>query len=177
MSRIFTSDWHLFHRAIIDYCNRPYSNINKMHQQLILRHNQVARPTDEVWVLGDVTLDSPEYAHRIRKVVGKFNGIKHLVIGNHDDWRPESYEKAGFLTVHTAMWYKHKGFRFFMMHDPAKYTAIQNDHKAILLCGHIHNTFLHLLPEKRVINVGVDVWQNPPSQELIDELLVKYGVM
>ena len=49
-----------------------------------------------------------------------------------------------------------------MMHDPSTYTVIENDPNAVLLCGHIHKLFKHLLPEKRVINVGVDVWNYQP---------------
>ena len=31
----FTSDLHLFHAKIIEYCNRPVANVNEMHDLLI----------------------------------------------------------------------------------------------------------------------------------------------
>lgn len=160
--RIFTADWHLFHENIAEYCNRKPASIKQMHQTLIFNHNQMVEPDDEVWVLGDVTLLAAEYVGRVRKTVNKFNGTKHLVLGNHDEWKARNYENAGFWTVHTAMWFQHKDFTFYMVHDPAKYTLLENNPKAIMLCGHIHQLFKHLLPEKRIINVGVDVWGLAP---------------
>lgn len=157
MFDFFVSDWHLFHGAIIKYCNRPYKSVEKMHRDLIARNNAVVSPTDHLWVLGDVSLRGPGFVGQVKNVVEKFNGIKHLVLGNHDDWRMRNYLSAGFLTVHSAMWFHHQDLTFYMMHDPAEYTAIQNDSKAFQLCGHIHQLFDNLLPEKRIINVGVDV--------------------
>lgn len=163
MFDFFTSDWHLFHGNIINYCSRPFSSLKQMHGTLITNHNAVVSPTDHVWVIGDVTLRSPQYVGQIRKEVDKFNGIKHLVLGNHDDWRARTYLHAGFTTVHSAFWFQHEGYTFYMMHDPAEYTVIQNDPSSMMLCGHIHNLFDNLLPDKRIINVGVDVWDMKPT--------------
>lgn len=173
----FCADWHLFHDNIRLYCGRPYKDINQMHRSMQFDHNQVVSPNDEVWNLGDVTMLPSEYVGRVKKEVVKFNGIKHLVLGNHDEWRAYSYENAGFWTVHTAFWFQHEGFTFYLMHDPAKYTVIQNDPKAIMLCGHIHNLFKHLLPEKRIINVGIDVWKRPVSFAEILTLLEEYRIL
>jgi calcineurin-like phosphoesterase family protein len=177
INRYFTGDWHLYHKEIMNYCDRPYKDINQMHKILQFSHNQVVSPEDEVWHLGDVTMLSSEYAGRVAKEIAKFNGRKHLILGNHDEWRASSYEKAGFWTVHTAMWFEYKDFIFYMMHDPAKYTIIANNPKAIMLCGHIHKLFRHLLPEKRIINVGVDVWGTPVSFEEILDLLSEYKIL
>jgi len=164
MYDFFTADWHLFHGNIIDYCGRPFSTLKQMHGSLQAYHNSIVKPTDHVWVLGDVSLKGPENSGQVRKEVNKFNGIKHLVLGNHDDWRARTYLSAGFTTVHSAFWFQYEGYMFYLMHDPAEYTVIQNDPNAYLLCGHVHNLFDDLLPEKRVINVGVDVWKYHPAQ-------------
>lgn len=178
MTEFFTADWHLFHRNIIRYCNRPYRNVKEMHQNLIDNHNQIVEEEDEVWFLGDLCFMSPEYVGRIKKEVDKFNGIKHIVLGNHDNWKTRAYLNAGFLTVHSAMWFNRDNYTFYMMHDPAEYTVIQNDPKAIMLCGHIHQLFKHLLPEKKIINVGVDAWNmKPVSYESIFKLLAEHGIM
>jgi calcineurin-like phosphoesterase family protein len=162
MFDFFSADWHLFHNAIIEHTERPWKSPNQMNQQLVYEHNQIVSPADDFWLIGDVCLMSPEYVGRIRKEVEKFNGRKHLVLGNHDDWKAQNYLNAGFTTVHTAMWFEREGFHFYMMHDPSEYAVIEKDPKAILLCGHIHRLFKHLLPAKRVINVGVDVWNYRP---------------
>ena len=178
MEEFFTADWHLFHKNTIGYCNRPIKSIIQMQQRMIYEHNQVVGEDDVVWNLGDVTMLSAEYTGKVGKEVNKFNGTKHLVLGNHDSWKPTSYENAGFSTIHTATWFERDGLTFYLVHDPAKYTTIQNDPKSILLCGHIHQLFQHLLPDKRVINVGVDVWNfKPISYNIILDLLKKYNIV
>jgi len=172
-----TADWHLFHDNVRHYCSRPYKDINQMHKAMQFDHNQVVSESDEVWVLGDVTMLSSEYVGKVKKEILKFNGTKHLVIGNHDEWRAHSYEKSGFWTIHTAFWFQYGKFTFYLVHDPAKYTIIENDPNAIMLCGHVHNLFKHLLPEKRIINVGIDIWKKPVSFKEILTLLIEYGVM
>lgn len=173
----FTADWHLFHNNIIKYCNRPVKDIKKMHQYIIAKHNELVKPEDTLWYLGDISLISSEYVGKIRKCVNRFNGTKHLVLGNHDIWKATSYEKAGFSTVHTVMWFEHDGIKFYLAHDPAIYTTIENEPNSVLLCGHIHQLFQHLLPNKRVINVGIDAWDfKPVSYVTILNLLKKYNI-
>lgn len=176
--RFFTADWHLFHKGIAHYCNRDEKTIKEMHNRLVKEHNSVVKEEDEVWIIGDVTMLSAEHAQRVKKVVERFNGTKHLVIGNHDDWRPRTYEHAGFWTVHTAWWFPYKEWTFYLTHDPAKYTIIHNDPNAIMLCGHVHQLFQHLLPERRIINVGVDVWNMKPISFVdIIHLLEEHGIL
>lgn len=178
MSEFFTADWHLFHHNIIKYCNRPIKSDPQMQQHMVYKHNKLVGKEDLVWNLGDVTLLSSEYVGRIRKSVNKFNGEKHLILGNHDEWKAQRYEDAGFSTVHTVMWFERDGFTFYLVHDPAKYTVIQNNPKAIMLCGHIHQLFQHLLPDKRIINVGVDAWDfEPVSYSTIVSLLKGHSIM
>jgi len=171
--KVFTSDLHLYHDAIQDYCKRPYGTVEQMHQHLVRTNNEVVGKNDELWIIGDVTLTHPEDARKVRNIIDKFNGYKHLVLGNHDEWKVDSYIKSGFITVHSAMWFEHKGIMFYMVHDPAAYTVIENLPNSVLLCGHVHQLFKHLLPEKRVINVGVDVWENPPTMLDIEKLLIE----
>ena len=177
-NKYFTSDWHLFHNHIIEYCDRKPASVQQMHQTLVFNHNQIVKPDDELWVIGDISLMSAEFAGRVGKQIEKFNGIKHLVLGNHDEWKAQSFEKIGFTTVHTAMWFKFNDLTFYMMHDPSKYIVIEKDPKAILLCGHVHTLFQHLLPKKRVINVGVDAWDlKPVSFNQILQLLSDHNVL
>lgn len=171
--KFFTSDLHLYHVLILDYVDRKCDNVDQMHQQLIRTNNEVVGKKDELWAVGDVSLTHPEDARKVRNVISKFNGLKHLVLGNHDEWKVDSYLKSEFITVHSAMWFEHKGITFYMVHDPAAYTVIENIPNAVLLCGHVHKLFKHLLPHKRVINVGVDVWKNPPSMLDIEALLIE----
>lgn len=126
------------------------------------RFNSVVKPKSVLFNLGDLTLKGPKYFTSVRDILDHFNGEKHLVVGNHDQWQTWKYIDLGFSSVHTSFVFEHDGYRFYLAHDPAIYTAIENDAKAVLLCGHVHNLFQSLLPEKRVVNVGVDVWDYKP---------------
>jgi calcineurin-like phosphoesterase family protein len=53
MKYYFTSDNHFGHKNIINYCNRPFNNIEHMHQEMIDRWNSVVNPEDIVFHLGD----------------------------------------------------------------------------------------------------------------------------
>lgn len=158
----FTSDWHLYHENIIRFCRRPFKSVKEMHKTLIEKYNNVIKEEDILYYLGDLTLIKSEYAFKVHKEVEKFKGTKHLIVGNHDDWKMTTYEKIGFSTIHNVFWFPYGGFTFYLAHDPSIYTCIENDPKAILLCGHVHKLFTNLLPDKRVINVGVDVWDFSP---------------
>ena len=68
------------------------------------------------------------------------------------------------------MWFTVGGLNLVLVHDPAAYTVIENGPiKQYMLCGHIHGLFKHLLPQKRIINVVVDVWDYKPVS--VDEII------
>lgn len=188
----FTGDWHLFHDNITDYCSRKLYNpwthrkpstpgtkrVKRMHEVLLSNHNELVADDDTVWNLGDVTMLSSSHLLRVKREIEKFNGQKHLILGNHDEWKATSYIKAGFWTVHSIMWFEYESIKFYLSHDPAVYCMIEHEPKSVLLCGHIHNLFKSLLPLKRVINVGVDVWGlKPASMEQIIEMLEQYKIL
>jgi calcineurin-like phosphoesterase family protein len=173
--KYFTADWHLQHGNIIPYCNRPFKDANQMDTALFRNSNEIVEDTDEIWNLGDVTMKSAGYAGSIKKLVERFKGHKHLVLGNHDNWKMHNYLEIGFETIHSAMWFEHADWKFVLVHDPALYTVFENSGDTIVLCGHIHRLFKHLLPEKRIINVGVDVWDYyPVSMTSILELIKQF---
>ena len=50
-----------------------------MNEYIIERHNSVVRPQDKIYMLGDVVFHK-RYLH----IVGRLNGTKVLIKGNHD---------------------------------------------------------------------------------------------
>ena len=87
--KFFSSDWHLYHQNIIKYVSRPFKTTRDMNESIIQRHNNVVGKEDEFWMLGDLCVASPEYVGKISKIVNKMNGRKHIVLGNHDDWKAQ----------------------------------------------------------------------------------------
>ena len=167
----FTADQHFDHANIIEYCDRPFirkdgGNILRattmMNKKLIQWHNELVKPEDTVYHVGDFTMRGTEYKEIIRKnFVRKLNGVKHLILGNHDRLKPFDYVDIGFMSVHTCLYMEN--FEWYLAHDPA--AAVVNKRK-LWLCGHVHHG-LH--PAPNVINVGVDMWKYRPVH--IDQII------
>lgn len=149
----FTADFHFDHENIIKYCNRPYSNIRHMNADLIRKFNELVSETDEVFILGDLSMDDMVNVRRIEKRISQLNGNKHLILGNHDKLEPFKYIELGILSVHTALKYD----EFTLVHDPAVCVAVSGS----CLCGHVHNLF-ETTGCGRILNVGVDIWGYRP---------------
>jgi len=99
----FTSDWHLSHENIIQYSGRPFRNAREMDEALLTLHNETVRPQDHVYNLGDVTMLRGSGAHRIERLLERFNGHKRLLLGNHDhcsaQWYLRFFEKVKAVNV------------------------------------------------------------------------------
>ena len=155
----FTADWHFFHKQIIEYCNRPFKNEKHMRNKLINNFNETVRKEDTTFVLGDAAMLGGSQWESLKGVIRKLNGTKHLIYGNHDEFRWQRYIDVGFTTVHSALWLTEDGLDIVMAHDPSVYCAIKPG--SILLCGHIHTLFKSI-PKQLVVNVGVDMWDFKP---------------
>ncbi len=76
----FTSDHHFYHTNVIKYCDRPYDEVEFMNEDLCERWNQVVKPEDTVYHLGDFSM-----AFRpVEFIPQRLNGTIYLIPGNHD---------------------------------------------------------------------------------------------
>ena len=53
MNTFFTSDQHYGHAMILEYCNRPFADVQTMNETLVDNHNAVVGKKDTVYHLGD----------------------------------------------------------------------------------------------------------------------------
>lgn len=157
--RFWTADWHFFHKQVIECCDRPFKNEKHMRNAIINNFNEIVRKEDSTFVLGDVAMLGGSQWERLRGIIQKLNGSKHLIYGNHDEFRWQRYIDVGFTTVHSALWLEEDGLPIVMAHDPSVYCTIAP--KTVLLHGHIH-TLYKSMPDQRVVNVGVDMWDFKP---------------
>ena len=81
MKTIVIADLHFVHKNILSYDNRPFKDIETHDNFIINKWNDTVGYDDEVWVLGDVSWHSSTKTIEYLKLL---NGIKHLIIGNHD---------------------------------------------------------------------------------------------
>lgn len=90
----FTSDWHIGHDKAIEYDQRPFKNMSHMCESLITRFNSIVPENGVTYFLGDMG-NRPE---DIRKVINRLNGLKILILGNHDKGMGTMYN-CGFDVV------------------------------------------------------------------------------
>ena len=80
-----TSDLHLYHKNIIEYCNRPFDDCLKMTEFLLKKFDEL--PEDcLIWNFGDVYLNwSIEHSRIMNDVMRmKKNRRMCLILGNQD---------------------------------------------------------------------------------------------
>jgi calcineurin-like phosphoesterase family protein len=77
-----TSDLHIGHEKIIQYDKQSYTDIYQRDQDIVEKWNEVVRPRDTVFLLGDIGFLAPmDY---IYSIVSSLNGKKLFLKGNHD---------------------------------------------------------------------------------------------
>lgn len=83
---LFIGDTHFGHKNIIKFEpeKRPWATIEEHDEALIANWNSVVNTIDTVWHLGDFSICGSGRMHMIAK---RLNGIKKLVLGNHDKSR------------------------------------------------------------------------------------------
>ncbi len=86
----FSSDQHFFHTRIIGYANRPFHTMDEMNECMVERHNEVVRPQDHWYQLGDVTMLRDNQGRGLG-ILRRMKGHKRLIMGNHDHYKMQHY--------------------------------------------------------------------------------------
>lgn len=142
----FTADLHFNHAGIIRYCDRPFAGVEEMNEALISRWNEVVRPEDTVYVVGDLAFGHPK---KIASQVARLKGRKHLIEGNHDRANriPDRMKAELFQSVAMKMeiciqdadaW---QGRRRITLDHYAQVTWRERAHGGYCLHGHSHGNF------------------------------------
>ncbi len=135
-----TSDWHLKHENIIKFCNRPFKNAKEMDEAVLTWHNELVKPSDHVYNLGDVTLERGSRGkwEPVKKYIQQFHGHKRLLLGNHDHFHHEFYGEVFEKIFGTWRGIENLLFSHIPIHPNSMGSARANIH------GHIHD---HASPE------------------------------
>lgn len=162
-----TSDLHFFHqnitqasrREILKGFNRPFADVDEMHERLVSDWNSRVGRGDRVFILGDLSFGRPEDTLAMLR---RLNGMKWLIRGNHDS--AENVKKyaeglhvvkdyyEAFITTE-----KHGRQRYAMFHFPILSWSSQS-HGSWHLHGHSHGNLIlpPSLATARIVDVGVD---------------------
>ena len=155
------SDLHLDHANIITYCQRPFDSVREMNEVLIKNWNNVVKPDDLVFFVGDMALGSSD------EYIAVLNGNIYFIWGNHDETSdPDS--------MHASVPYSYKGIDFLFIHEPE---MTPSEFKGWVIHGHHHNNNLKKFPffdpDKKRINVSVElVKYQPVSLDYIHCLII-----
>lgn len=81
-SIFFTADIHLWDDDIIEA--RGFNGARDYAEKITATWNDVVKPDDTVYILGDISRDYPETG--VQWIHKHFNGFKVLIPGNHDSF-------------------------------------------------------------------------------------------
>lgn len=140
----FTADMHFNHENIIEYCHRPFKDVDEMNETMIARFNERVKPFDTVYHIGDFKLSSSR--QNVYELLRRLNGRWVFVRGNHD-------KNNGVHTIIEKIDIATFGKYILLTHKPEDaYKVLENYDLAIV--GHVHQNWKF---RRFVINVGVDV--------------------
>lgn len=136
-----TSDLHIGHKNVINFCDRPFVNTKEMHDKLIENYNSVVKENDVVFFLGDIVWSDSRT--EFRRFMNKLNGIKKFIPGNHDrkkilDSLPSDLPKNFEILSDIVHLHKNNVPLFVLSHYPlVTWAGIERG--CINLHGHIHS--------------------------------------
>jgi calcineurin-like phosphoesterase family protein len=154
MTKYFTSDWHLNETRIGDFNPffRPFRSVQEQNYTIIGNMNEIVKPNDELYVLGDVAMDEKGI-----KLLDKIKcQNRTLVVGNYDEDKLEQLAKY-FGRVENSINLQLGDVNCYLNHYPTNYV---NDRFNIT--GHIHGLWK---VKPNMVNVGVDAWHFRPVSE------------
>ena len=150
MSRtiFFIADTHFEHKLVARL--RGYESVEEHDEHLIDQWNATVGTRDTVWLLGDAVFGK----HNLWKL-GRLNGIKRLVMGNHDCYAVSEYA-VYFSKIYGAFSFKHD---FILTHVPVHPQQLEKRYKCNIH-GHTH-TFA--LDDRRYVGVSVELIDAKPQ--------------
>lgn len=143
------SDTHFSHENIYQFFNydrtkmRPWDNAEDADNYMIEKWNEIVKPNDKVYHLGDVGSNR----NKLDIIMPKLNGRKILIKGNHDKFKPKFYLQH-FKDIRGC----HNLDNYLLTHIPI-HTESKDKFK-LNIHGHVH---ANSLTDKWYYNACVEV--------------------
>ena len=165
--KFYTSDLHIGHKNVITFDNRPFSDLDIMHETIIENWNSVVTKSDDVYILGDFAWKNDMGL----EVLKQLKGNKHLIKGNHDKLYSEMEKQ--FVSVKDYEIIKDGDKHVVLFHFPIAHWQ-SADYGYIHLYGHIHTArdsrpfeeYKKTMLERNIpyecYNVGCMLWDYKP---------------
>ena len=148
MSNVYViSDLHFSHKNMA--IKRGFQTAEEHDEHIIEQWNNIVNKKDTVWILGDITMEkSGPYV-----LLDRLNGIKKVVLGNHD--QPQHVPEMLKYVRSVCGMVKYKGF--ILSHCPMHEAEIGRFTKNIH--GHVHD---NSLDDDRYVNVSCEAVDYKP---------------
>lgn len=164
------SDTHFFHKNILKFTDnngelirgKLFDTAEQMNEHMLDRWNEVVKPGDIVYHLGDVMMGPKE---DFKSFWPKLNGSKRLIVGNHDDI---PFLSSGGFFKKVQMWRMFPDMGLLFTHVPIHESGLYRHGKGEMMKnvhGHIHH---NLSPTEHHQNVSVEAIDYTPIH--IEEL-------
>ena len=149
----FTSDWHLNHKAVIRYSNRPFREIYDMRQSLLENiNNTVSKKCDKLFMLGDMTFGDKD---GLLEFINAIEVPVFIVAGNHDANNMCNFLRRNGINVlpRGCFSFMKDDLKITLSHEPVcSSLMVKNEFN---ICGHKHTYGGRLLDEQHY-DCGVD---------------------
>lgn len=155
MSNVFfISDPHFGHKNLVNWRMKGrFDHIDDHDEWLIARINSTVTKRDSLWILGDIAWNIESM-----QKLARLNGMKKLVLGNHDTLDMGVYMKYSHRVYPGLVRYK----GFWLSHPPIHPLELRGSKN---IHGHVHP---HSIPDDSYINVCVEALDGVPIS--LDEL-------
>ena len=130
----FISDTHFSHQNFYSFLNddgskvRPWNNCEEADEIMIQNWNNIVKPTDKVYHLGDLGFKKTP----LHNILPRLNGRKCLIRGNHDGFKPSFYTQY-FYDIRGCYNLENYLLTHIPVHPTSKSRFIRNIH------GHVHS--------------------------------------
>ena len=181
----FISDTHFMHANVISFVDEdgdiirpnpdtgsPFIDIEEHDELMITKWNDVVKPKDRVYHLGDFLIP-----RRAKYIIPRLNGRICLVAGNHDILKAKEWLESGKITDVKGVVMKPK-LGFVMTHIPVHPRQFELGTRwTHNIHGHLHRNLVRLENgsiDYRYINVSVErTGMRPISLEEIQQWIEK----
>lgn len=160
METFFIADCHFGHKNIIKYCDRPYSSVEEMDEDIIQRWNKKVHKNDKVYIIGDLFYFQID---NVVSILDRLKGKLTLIRGNHDDFflkkiNPHKY----FTDIEYYLEMPLRENKLTLCHYPMYSWRNSRKKNSYLVFGHVHNNkdmfwFDYYCQNDRALNAGVDI--------------------
>lgn len=179
MKKFYIADLHFHHSNVIGFDQRPFKDLEEMHEQLIARWNRKVTNKDKVYILGDFSFSKD--GNEVNRVLKQLKGEKVLVRGNHDYFvDKENFDRQLLIEIVDYLRIVDMKQRIILSHYPM--AVWDCSHRgSIHLYGHVHlqqgayNRHPQLRFLDNAYNVGCMNWNYEPVT--LEEILEKQNLV